>query len=479
MVTGWRYRTAAVTGVVVLTVTAVLVANAPAVQEFFQVVPGYDRFWIRTLAPGDFFPGLAMVLTVVGASLLPLYKPQPRRALDILSQSQKRVLLATSILATIGYFDWTYRLPRPMLVLTAAFLFVAVPAWFLTIRQQVRDEEQRILVVGDEPDSVSDILEALDRPVLGYVAPNSVYASAATEGRVGRSRGVADGGQSLRDPAVQELPCLGGISNLEDVLVNHDVDTVALSFTQTDRYVFFGALDACHRHGVTAKVHREHADSVLIQSDGEVGELVEVDLAPWDWQDHVLKRSFDVVFAGAALLAVAPIMAAVALAIKLDSPGPVFYAQERTATFGETFTVYKFRTMVPDSEDPDPADDEEIDRITRVGHLLRKTHLDELPQLWTVLTGTMSVVGPRAAWTEEETQIEGEAVQWRKRWFVKPGMTGLAQIHDVKSTRPGLKLKYDIQYIRQQRFWFDLMIVIRQVWKVVSDTLGIARRIRS
>ena len=478
MVTGWRYRMAAVTGVVALTVAAVLVANVPAVQNFFHVVPGYDRLWIRTLAPGDLYPGLAMVLFVVGASLLPLYKPQPRRALDILSQSQKRVLLATSVLATIGYFDWTYRLPRPMLVLIAALLFVAVPAWFLTIRQQVRDEERRILLVGDESESVSDILGALDRPVIGYVAPNSVYASETSAVRAERPQ-VADGGLTIDGSTVRDLPCLGGISNLEDVLVNHDVDTVALSFTHTDRYVFFGALDACYRHGVTAKVHRDHADSVLLQSGAEAGELVEVDLAPWDWQDHVLKRAFDVAFAGTALLLVAPLMAAVALAIKLDSPGPVFYAQERTATFGETFTVYKFRTMVPDSEDPDPADDEEIDRITRVGRLLRKTHLDELPQLWTVLTGTMSVVGPRAAWTEEENRIEGEAVEWRKRWFVKPGMTGLAQIHDVKSTRPGLKLQYDIQYIRRQRFRFDLMIVAQQVWKVLGDTVDIAKRIRT
>ena len=479
MVTGWRYRTAAVAGVAALTVVAVLVANVPAVQEFFQVVPGYDRFWIRTLAPGDFYPGLAMVLLVVGGSLWPLYKPQPRRVLDIISRSQKRVLLATSVLATVGYFDWTYRLPRPMLVLTAALLFVLVPVWFVTIRQQVGDEDQRILIVGDDPEGVSDILAALDRPVLGYVAPNSLYASETAEARAGRPRGVADGGRTLDGNSIRALPCLGGLSNLEDVLVNHDVDTVALSFTNTDRYVFFGTLDACYRHGVTAKVHREHADSVLIQNGAEAGELVEVDLAPWDWQDHVLKRAFDVAFAGAALLAVAPLLAVIALAIKLDSPGPVFYAQERTATFGETFTVYKFRTMVPDSEDPDPADDEEIDRITRVGRILRKTHVDELPQLWTVLTGTMSVVGPRAAWTEEENQIEGEAVEWRKRWFVKPGMTGLAQVNDIKSTRPGLKLKYDIQYIRQQHFWFDLMIVVRQVWKVVSDTADIARRVRN
>ena len=103
--------------------------------------------------------------------------------------------------------------------------------------------------------------------------------------------------------------------------------------------------------------------------------------------------------------------------------------------------------------------------------MLRRTHLDEIPQLWSILVGEMSVVGPRAAWTEEEeTVLEREAEAWRKRWFVKPGLTGLAQINDAKSTDPEAKLRYDLRYIREQSFWFDLKIVVRQVWKVLVDS---------
>jgi len=125
--------------------------------------------------------------------------------------------------------------------------------------------------------------------------------------------------------------------------------------------------------------------------------------------------------------------------------------------------------MIPEGASAAPVDDDANDRITRVGRVLRKTHMDEIPQLWSILVGDMSVVGPRAAWTEEELVLERETEAWRKRWFVKPGLTGLAQINDAKSTDPDAKLRYDIQYIREQSFWGDVMIVVRQLWKVGID----------
>ena len=118
-----------------------------------------------------------------------------------------------------------------------------------------------------------------------------------------------------------------------------------------------------------------------------------------------------------------------------------------------------------------PVDDDENERITRVGRVLRRTHLDEIPQLWSILRGDMSVVGPRAVWTEEEYLLENESEMWRKRWFVKPGLTGLAQINDVSSLNPEEKLRYDLQYVRDQSFQYDLQIVTRQLWKVGADVL--------
>jgi len=150
-----------------------------------------------------------------------------------------------------------------------------------------------------------------------------------------------------------------------------------------------------------------------------------------------------------------------------------------TAGSGDTFPVYKFRSMLPEGASANPVADAQNDRITRVGRVLRKTHMDEIPQLWSILVGDMSVVGPRAAWTKEEEVLEQETDAWRKRWFVKPGLTGLAQINDAKSTDPERKLRYDIQYIREQSFWGDVAIVIRQLWKVWKDVVGMVLKRRS
>jgi lipopolysaccharide/colanic/teichoic acid biosynthesis glycosyltransferase len=219
-------------------------------------------------------------------------------------------------------------------------------------------------------------------------------------------------------------------------------------------------------------VHRDHTEDVLTAGVGG-GDVIEVDLAPWDWQDYVVKRGFDVAFAGVGLLVLSPVILAIAVAVRLDSPGPILYSQDRTAEFGDTFTVYKFRSMIPESETAQPGEDS--DRITRVGQLLRKTHLDEIPQLWAIFQGNMSVVGPRAAWTDEELLLEEEVNTWRQRWFVKPGLTGLAQVNDATSESPREKLRYDIEYIRRQSFWFDVKIVIRQIWQVLSDFVATIR----
>jgi lipopolysaccharide/colanic/teichoic acid biosynthesis glycosyltransferase len=114
-------------------------------------------------------------------------------------------------------------------------------------------------------------------------------------------------------------------------------------------------------------------------------------------------------------------------------------------------------------------------RVTRVGRVLRKTHLDEIPQLLAILQGRMSVVGPRPERPELDKEMERDVELWRRRWFVKPGLTGLAQINDVTGYNPGKKLRYDVEYIRNQSFWYDFQIVIRQFWKVGVDVINAAR----
>jgi len=464
MDSGWRYRLLSVAGTIFLTALAVAVTNLTPVHTTFAKIPFFGNPAPEVLPNGELRFAIVTTLVVVLATMWPLFKPQPRRILDTILLTQKRVVLAMVGLAAIGYFKYTYRLPRTTLMLTTIALFVALPPFMVAIRRRPRSTS-RAVIVGDDPDAMDALLGATDLPILGYVSPPSAYAP---DGIDARAVEVADGGTV--ESELDGLPCLGGMARLEDVLVEHDVDTALLAFAATDREEFFGALETCYDNGVNALVHREHAEHVLTD-DFSGAELLEVDLEPLDWQDHVLKRTFDVAFAGTALIVLSPVIAAIALAIKLDDGGLLFYSQERTAAFGTTFTIYKFRTMTPAKEDTTP-DSEEEERVTRVGRMLRKTHLDEIPQLWAILTGKMSVVGPRAVWTDEEIHLEAETNAWRKRWFIKPGLTGLAQIHDATSADAEAKLRYDLEYIRRQSFWFDLKIVVRQLWQVGSDATG-------
>jgi lipopolysaccharide/colanic/teichoic acid biosynthesis glycosyltransferase len=450
----------------------VVLANHVRVQQAVAAVPVLDRLPAVTLTGNELGLAVATTVVVLSAVFVPLFRPRPRRVLDTLVTVEARVMVAVLALATVGYFDYTYRLPRTTLLVAAGLLAMVCPAWFLLLRSQPTVESRRTVVVGDDPDAIEAVLDATDVPVIGYVSPP--FHGATDEPANGRRPvGTPDGGQVV-DPELANLECLGGLSRLGEILVRKDVDTAVLAFAAPDRAEFFGTLDTLYEHGVTAKIHRDHADAVLTTGVG-VGELVDVEVEPWDPQDYVFKRLFDIVFATVGLVLLAPLMTGIALAVWLDSPGPVLYRQTRTAAFGDTFTVAKFRTMLPESEDIVPADDDGNDRITRVGRLLRRTHLDELPQLWAILSGRMSVVGPRAAWVDEEAVLERETESWRRRWFVKPGLTGLAQINGATSTAPREKLRYDVRYIQDQSLLFDCKILSLQLWQVATDVARLFR----
>jgi lipopolysaccharide/colanic/teichoic acid biosynthesis glycosyltransferase len=189
-----------------------------------------------------------------------------------------------------------------------------------------------------------------------------------------------------------------------------------------------------------------------------------------------LKRTLDVVLAAAALVLAAPAMLLIALAVRLDSPGPVLFRQRRIGYLGREFTVRKYRTMVADadaqraallalSRDPNWLDLERDPRITRVGRLLRLSSLDELPQLWNVLRGEMSLVGPRPLIPEEHARLPAWA---RRRVTVPPGVTGLWQVSGRTSISFEDMLRLDCAYIRTWSFAGDLAILLRTVPAVLS-----------
>jgi lipopolysaccharide/colanic/teichoic acid biosynthesis glycosyltransferase len=185
------------------------------------------------------------------------------------------------------------------------------------------------------------------------------------------------------------------------------------------------------------------------------------------------KRAFDALLAGVGLLLAVPVGAAAALAIKLGDGGPVFFFQERVGKGGRSFRSYKFRSMVPDADkkfgtvqaaEHDP-------RVTPVGRILRKTAMDELPQLWNIFIGDMSFVGPRAlAIQEVELKGDGRALRLEEipgfieRHRVIPGLTGIAQIFAPRDIPRRQKFRYDRLYVRKQSFALDLKLILISFW---------------
>lgn len=191
--------------------------------------------------------------------------------------------------------------------------------------------------------------------------------------------------------------------------------------------------------------------------------------------DEVLERIFDIFFGfvGFALLIVA--FLCIAPFIKLTSSGPIFYTQKRVGKNGSIFTLYKFRTMVQEAEKDGPRWAEEKDqRVTSIGRILRRTHLDELPQAINILKGELSLVGPRPERPEFTSMLEKQIPHYQLRHLVKPGIFGWAQLHfpygdSIEDARE--KLKYDLYYIKNRSIIFDILIVLKSL-KIILFAKG-------
>ena len=179
----------------------------------------------------------------------------------------------------------------------------------------------------------------------------------------------------------------------------------------------------------------------------------------------MIKRLMDIVGTVAALAFLGLPMLLIALAVRLDSPGPALFRQRRAGRGGKPFTMLKFRTMRSDADPYGDSPAHALDaRLTRLGRFLRETSLDELPQLLNILAGQMSIVGPRPLY-------ESQAARWnerqRRRLEVRPGLTGYAQVYGRGSLSHEAKIELDVQYVERRSVWLDLRIVVRTVLHVI------------
>ena len=295
--------------------------------------------------------------------------------------------------------------------------------------------------------------------------------------------GVFDDRADRVGPVVHGVPVLGDTTALLEHRLLPYVDRIVITVTATAQ-ARVGVLIQRLRvlpNTVTLFVdvegERERADAL---SRLTASPLAHVSGVRQDERRTLMKRGMDVVLTLAGMVVAAPVLAAVAVAVKLDSPGPILFRQRRHGFNNETITVLKFRSMRTEASDATAFRQVSVDddRVTRVGRFIRKTSLDELPQLWNVLRGEMSLVGPRPhaigmrTAGEESARLVAEYA-WRHR--MKPGITGWAQINGSRgavdtadSVRRRVAL--DISYIERQSFWFDLYIIIMTIPRLLGDS---------
>ncbi len=223
-------------------------------------------------------------------------------------------------------------------------------------------------------------------------------------------------------------------------------------------------LKYCYMHEIETYITPKISDVIISGGEGIHQfdtPLVMINTTGLTPEQELVKRIFDVILCVIAAVVLSPLMLIVALAIKLEDHGPVFYKQARVTKDGKVFDILKFRSMVEDAEQRPATDDD--DRITKVGHVIRATRIDELPQIFNIIKGDMSIVGPRPERTEHVEKYTAAIPEFEFRNKVKGGLTGYAQIYGKYNTSAYDKIKLDLMYIENYSFLLDLKLILMTI----------------
>lgn len=270
------------------------------------------------------------------------------------------------------------------------------------------------------------------------------------------------------------VPVIGGRGDLAHMVMRHSVDEVFMALPPGDDRELLGLIDVIADTRAEIKILPGLLDimaSGVVADDIDGIPLVGVRRSRLVGANLVVKRVFDLVLSVLLLIPGIPLMAIIAIAIRLDSPGPAVYRQERVGKDGRAFTAYKFRSMMQDAEaDTGPVFTSRADpRITKVGRFLRRTSFDEVPQVLNVLRGEMSLVGPRPERPHFVALFEQEVAGYAQRHEVRPGITGWAQLNDLRQdTSIEQRTIYDTYYVDNWSLTFDLKILVTTFIRVFA-----------
>ena len=366
----------------------------------------------------------------------------------------KATITASLVLVALTYFG-RERYSRLTLALFAGYSFVLVAAtrvafrvWLEALRRRGLNLKSILLVgAGELGERVVETIE--HHRELGF-----------------RVTGVLSRDLLLPGTTVRGVPVIGTADEVERILTEHPVDQVILALPSEDTGLLKTLMGKLALRTVDVKIVPDLFQYVTLYGGlEEFGGLPIVSLqgGPLEGWNLVAKRAFDILFSAVALILTSPILLMVALMVKLTSRGPVLYKQERMGMDGAVFPILKFRTMRTDAESSGArmatAGD---DRRTPVGAFLRRTSLDELPQLFNVLRGDMSLLGPRPERPVFIEEFKRQIPKYHLRHKVKAGITGWAQINGLRGqTSIAKRIEYDLYYIENWSLLLDLKILVR------------------
>lgn len=436
----------------------------------------YLRFWSGLFETFLYVPvryylyAWPVVLLVFTGSFafLGIYETRkPFSALDIFMDCLKGILLATVLVLPLSFWYRGFSYSRWVVIINAALLVVLMPLLRGLFQKALEDRRRRgrdrlpLLVIGTGEQAEKLDLTLKDHPELGYHVTGFLRGNGLVEDRIDDGR------------------ILGDLSRLVPVIHEHQIEEVAIAEESLDPQKEFLLLQPCRAEDLKIRVVPALYDFALsVRGLRVIDNLFWYTLEPpasQRWYGF-LKRGMDIAGALVFLIPGAILLPFVALAIRLDSPGPIVFRQKRTGTNGKAFTMYKFRSMVSNAEEAlsglidkqtlaSPAFKLENDpRVTRVGRILRRFSLDEWPQFFNVLKGDMSLVGPRP---EEIWIADRYDERQRARLQVKPGITGFQQIHCRGSEDFNDRLRHDLYYINNQSLFLDVSILLETLWVVL------------
>jgi exopolysaccharide biosynthesis polyprenyl glycosylphosphotransferase len=292
--------------------------------------------------------------------------------------------------------------------------------------------------------------------------------------------GFLEDGEPMPNGLGPEVPVIGSLHELEEVISRESVNRVILAFSQARHQQFLTVARICAEHGVKVNIVPrlfEVLSSRAGVDDLEGIPLLDVAQVELSQVSMLVKRTFDLVVGGILTALCLPLFAVIGVIIKLGSPGPVFFRQERMGRNGRIFRIIKFRSMLVGAEgrreDLEPLNEysgpmfkmKADPRVTRFGAWLRRTSLDELPQLFNVLRGSMSLVGPRPLWVEEAKQCKGWA---KKRLHITPGITGLWQVMGRSDIPFDEMVKLDYFYVTGWSLSWDIRLLMETIPAVLG-----------